>query len=254
MTGEVTELRHAQRILVVEDDAKLCRLITGALERYGFRPLVIRDFARVRDEFVELKPDLVILDINLPYYDGFFWCRQIRAVSQVPVIFLSARTGDTDQVFAMENGGDDYVTKPFSLEVLVAKVRSVLRRVYGEYAAGGAGQGAGAGPGAGQLLSVGGLVLDGSRGEVVFGGRRVPLSRTEFRLLHRLASQPGQIVPREDLLEELWDDITFVDDNTLTVNVSRVRRKLAELGFPGGIATRRGHGYLLALAEDGEPS
>jgi len=235
---------------VFDDVQRRCGLIADALARYGFTPLTVGDFSRVKDEFVKLGPDLVILDINLPYYDGFFWCRQIRTVSQVPVIFLSARTGDTDQVFAMENGGDDYVTKPFSVEVLIAKIRSVLRRVYGEYAGSMSRErGHAGGP-----LSVGRLSLDEARDEVMCDERRVGLTRTEFRLLSLLARNAGRIVPRETLLEELWDDVTFVDDNTLTVNVSRVRRKLAEVGFAGAIVTRRGHGYLLeVLSEGGGP-
>ncbi len=233
------------RILIVEDDAKLRKMIADGLRRYGLAPLAVLDFARVRDEFLAQKPDLVILDVNLPYYDGFFWCRQIRAVSRVPIVFLSARAGDVDQVFAMENGGDDYVTKPFSLEVLIAKVRSVLRRVYGEYAAG---------PGGHARIEAGGLVLDEERSEAVHGDRRTELSRTELRLLALLVRQAGHIVSRETLLEELWDDVSFVDDNTLTVNVSRVRRKLEDLGFAGGIVTKRGQGYMLELPAVGRPS
>jgi len=122
------------RILIVEDDFKLRESIGNGLRRYGFTPRMVTDFSRVKDAFREFEPDLVLLDVNLPDFDGFYWCRRIRSVSKVPIVFLSARTGDMDQVFAMENGGDDYITKPFSLEVLIAKVRGVLRRVYGEYA------------------------------------------------------------------------------------------------------------------------
>ncbi|HEY3314366.1 MAG TPA: response regulator transcription factor, partial [Bacillota bacterium] len=170
---------------------------------------------------------------------GFYWCRQIRTVSKVPVVFLSARTGDMDQVLAMENGGDDYVTKPFSLEVLIAKIRSLLRRVYGEYA--------GAVPS--RLRTVGPLLLDEDRGQIACGERRTDLSHTEFRLLDLLARQAGRVVGREELLAALWDDVSFVDDNTLNVNVARVRRKLEEVGFPGGIATKRGQGYRLEVGD-----
>jgi DNA-binding response OmpR family regulator len=225
------------RIMIVEDDAKLQELIAGHLRRYGHETVVAADFANVRDEFARLHPDLVLLDVNLPYYDGFYWCRQIRAVSMVPIIYLSARTSEMDQVYAMENGGDDYVTKPFSLEVLTAKVNSVLRRVQGEYAA------------APMLRSAGGLTLDEQRSEVICHERRAELTPTEFRLLSLLMQNTGNIVARETLLEQLWDDMSFVDDNTLTVNVSRVRRKLAEVGYAGSIATRRGQGYLLEVSE-----
>ncbi len=229
------------RILIVEDDQKLRKMIEGGLRRYGLTPIAVADFSRVRDEFVAAEPDLVLLDVNLPYYDGFFWCRQIRAVSKVPVVFLSCRTGDTDQVFAMENGADDYVTKPFSLEVLIAKIRSVLRRTSGEYAAGGAG-------GPAHRIEVSGLTLDEDRGVIFYQGRRADVSPTETRLLSILLRSAGRIVPRDTLLEQLWDDVSFVDDNTLTVNVSRVRRKLEDLGFGGAIITRRGQGYLIEPA------
>ncbi|MGE5559676.1 MAG: response regulator transcription factor [Chloroflexota bacterium] len=242
------------RILIVEDDEKLRDIIANHLRRYGHEPQAVADFAQVRDEFLRLSPDLVLLDVNLPYYDGFYWCRQIRAVSQVPIIFLSARTGDMDQVFAMENGGDDYVTKPFSLEVLTAKIGSVLRRVRGELAPGA--QPAQAGtvpPGSAPAathpqLSVGGLTLDDQRCQAIYGDQRVELSLTEFRLLSLLMRSAGSIVTRETLLEQLWDDVSFVDDNTLNVNVARVRRRLEQIGFAGGIVTRRGQGYMLETA------
>lgn len=223
------------RILIVEDDFKLRESIGNGLRRYGFTPRMVTDFSRVKDAFREFEPDLVLLDVNLPDFDGFYWCRRIRSVSKVPIVFLSARTGDMDQVFAMENGGDDYITKPFSLEVLIAKVRGVLRRVYGEYA----------GPPHLRLRAVGDLTLDESRSEVSCRDRRVEFTQTEFRLLGLLVQSAERIITREALLEQLWDDVSFVDDNTLTVNVSRVRRKLEELGAGATIVTKRGRGYLL---------
>lgn len=228
------------RVLIVEDDAKLRDLIANHLQRYGHEPLTVADFARVKDEYLRLQPDLVLLDVNLPYFDGFYWCRQIRAVSKVPIIFVSARTGEMDQVFAMENGGDDYVTKPFSLEVLTAKIHSVLRRVNGELAP----AAPVARPG---IISAGGLTLDERRYEAVYAGSHIELSLTEFRLLTLLAQNAGSIVSRETLLEELWDDVSFVDDNTLNVNVARVRRRLEQIGFGGSIVTKRGQGYLLEV-------
>lgn len=220
------------RILIVEDDEQIASIIQSELTRYGYEAHRVVDFAEVKLEFLRLQPDLVIMDINLPLYDGFYWCRQIRVVSTVPIIFLSARTGEMDQVFAIENGGDDYITKPFSLEVLRAKVGGVLRRVYGEYA--------------GQsernplLWEVGGVIFDEERNTVSLGERQVELSLTEFRLVKCLAKKAGRIVAREELLSALWDDINFVDDNTLTVNVARVRRRLEDIGLVAAIALAAG--------------
>ncbi len=229
------------RILLVEDDDKLRSLIEGNLAKYGFTPLVVKDFGNVKQEVVSLSPDLVLLDVNLPQYDGFYWCRQIRSFSTVPIIFLSARAGEMDQIMAMENGGDDYVTKPFSLDVLVAKVRSVLRRVYGEYAVPAQGGG---------VWHVAGLTLNEGRLEVHYQEQLLELSPTEFRLLSMLARRAGRVVKRHELLEGLWDNIEFVDENTLNVNIARVRRKLEELGYAGEIITKRGEGYLLSWKDN----
>ncbi|MGE5654417.1 MAG: response regulator transcription factor, partial [Bacillota bacterium] len=226
-------IEQAYRILLVEDDPKIAAILADELQRYGYTILQARDFQRVRDEFVAARPDLVLLDINLPRFDGFYWCRQIRSLSNVPIIFVSARAGDLDQVRALENGGDDYITKPFNLELVLAKVRSALRRTYGEYAL----------ARDSEVIQVGDLLLNKSRNRVSRNGVEVELTPKEFRLLCCLAERPGVIVDRENLLEALWDDLDFVDDNTLTVNVTRVRRRMAELGLPDAIETTRGQGY-----------
>lgn len=226
------------RIMLVEDDQKIAGILAAELGRYGYDVVVTRDFSRVKEEFLAARPHLVLLDINLPRFDGYYWCRQIRTVSKVPILFLSARSGDMDQVRALENGGDDYITKPFNLELALAKVRSALRRAYGEYALGGEST----------LLQVGDLLLNQSANRVACGGAEIELAPKEFRLLWTLARRAGEIVGREELLEALWDDMDFVDDNTLTVNVARLRRRLAELGLPPDlIETKRGQGYRLAL-------
>lgn len=220
--------------MLVEDDDKIASILKEELERYRYTVVIARDYDRIKEEFLALQPDLVLLDINLPLFDGYYWCRQIRTVSKVPIVFISARSGDVDQVRALESGGDDYVTKPFSLELVVAKVRSILRRTYGEYASG-------KDP---DLAVAGDLVLNRSNNRVSRGGKSIELSPKEFKLLWCLVQRSGEIVSREDLLETLWDDVDFVDDNTLTVNVSRVRRRLEELGLaPDIIQTKRGQGY-----------
>lgn len=225
------------RIMMVEDDAKIGAILADELRRYGYQVIETGGDANVKEAFLAHRPHLVLLDINLPRYDGFYWCRQLRAVSKVPIIFISARADDLDQVRALEHGGDDYITKPFNLELVLAKVRSSLRRAYGEYALGRDDE----------LVHVGNLVLNRSNNEVSYKGRCVELTPREFRLLLCLAERAGQIVTRAELLEALWDDVEFVDDNTLTVNVTRVRRRLAELGLGDVIETKRGQGYKLNL-------
>ncbi|CAI6021076.1 response regulator transcription factor [Cohnella sp. JJ-181] len=226
------------RIMIVEDDEKIGALLQDYIGRYGFDARVARDFRDLAAEFEALQPHLVLLDINLPYFDGYYWCRQIRKRSNVPIIFLSARSGEMDQVMAIENGGDDYVAKPIPLDLLMAKIKSALRRAYGEYAAGQA-------QSESDTAAAGGLALHVGRSELAWGGARVPLSKNERQLAHALIRRYGRIVSREELLEALWDDVQFVDDNTLTVNVTRLRKKLEELGLKDAIDTVRGQGYRL---------
>lgn len=227
------------RIMVVEDDQKLASILSEELERFGYEVVQAVDPGRVKEEFVTYKPDLVLLDINLPRYDGFYWCRQIRTISKVPIIFISARDSDFDQVRALENGGDDYITKPFNLELAIAKIQSLIRRTYGEYALG---------PEA-DVIWAGELWLRRSDNRASYRDREVELTPKEARLLSCLMERHGQIVAREELLEALWDDVEFVDDNTLTVNVARLRRRLADLGLEEAIETKRGQGYRLFVGE-----
>ena len=228
------------RILIVEDEPKLADIIATHLARYGYEVVKARRFDDLKNEFLNVDPELVLLDINLPWFDGFYWCRQIRTVSTVPVIFITARGGEMDQVMAIENGGDDYIVKPFSLEVVTAKVKGVLRRAYGEYAANSTTDGE-------HVSNHGGLSWDSHRLQAEFGGHRTELSRNEGLLLEVLIRAQGRVVRREALLEALWDDAEFVDDNTLTVNVTRLRRKLTELGLDDAVRTVRGEGYKLLV-------
>ncbi|WP_127531766.1 response regulator transcription factor [Paenibacillus kobensis] len=226
------------RIMIIEDDDKIASILQQYIERYGYEVVRATRFRELKQEFADTKPDLVLLDINLPHFDGFYWCRQIRTVSNVPIIFLSARVGDMDQVMAIENGGDDYMTKPFHLDVVMAKIKSALRRAYGEYAAPTSST---------DELMANGLTLDRARNIVEWNGIQADLSRNECLLLGSLLAKAGRIVSRDDLLEALWDNVHFVDDNTLNVNVTRVRKKLEELGLPKAIETVRGQGYRLNL-------
>lgn len=224
-----------EKILIVEDDGKIAELLQSYLERYGYQGKVVTKFDQVLVDFEQFQPHLVLLDINLPTYDGYFWCRQIRTISTCPIIFISARSGDMDQVMALENGGDDYITKPFHYEVVMAKIRSHLRRVYGEYAP----------KLAERLVELDGLILYPERLEVSLNGVSTILTKKEAELLEMFLIGYPKIMSRNKILEKLWDDMSFVDDNTISVNMTRLRKKLAELGVEGAIDTVRGAGYRL---------
>lgn len=225
------------RILIVEDDPLIAGSVRDHLTQYGYAPTCAEDFRRVEQEFLQLQPHLVLLDVNLPYQDGFHICRTLRRHSAVPILFLSARSGQMEQVMGMESGGDDYITKPFHLDILLAKIRAMLRRTYGEYAE--------AAPAQRAILQAGQLQLDLTAAEMRWQGGGQPLTRNELKLLNLLMERAGRVVSREDCLEALWDDSSFVDDNTLTVNVTRLRAKLDAWGLKEAVETKRGLGYQL---------
>lgn len=226
-----------KKIMIVEDDEKIANYLQTCIEKYNYQVTVQKNFDDVLTTFNSAMPDLVILDINLPQYDGFYWCRQIRKTSICPVLFLSARTGEMDQVMALENGGDDYITKPFHPDVVIAKIRSHLRRAYGEYAL----------SGKEREVSISGLVLFPERFEVRFGGETIHVTQKESAIIEALIERYPRVKSRQDLLEKLWDDETYVDENTLNVNVTRVRKKLQHLGLNDVIETIRGSGYRLVV-------
>ena len=222
-------------IMVIEDDKKISQLIKNSLERYGYKVLLVEDFSNIKGEFIKNNPELVLMDINLPLYDGFYWCRDIRTISNVPIIFISARDTDMDQVMAIENGGDDYITKPFSYDVLLAKIKGVIRRVYGSYSENSGNE----------VYEVNGLFIYINQNIVEYHGEKIELSKKEFILLYSLLKNVNKIVSRETLLEVLWNDIDFVDDNTLSVNMTRLRKRLEEIGINDTIETKRGQGYRM---------
>ncbi|TXK71897.1 response regulator transcription factor [Paenibacillus sp. N3.4] len=227
-----------QTIMIVEDDPKIAELIQSYISKYGYTVTLVADFDHVMDEFHKHRPDLVLLDINLPRYDGYYWCRQIRTQSICPVIFISARIGEMDQVMALENGGDDFITKPFHSEIVLAKIRSHLRRAYGEYAVK-VGE---------RILEKDGLKLYPERLELLFGTKVVSLTKKEADIIESLIERYPRVSGREDLLEKLWDDQAYVDENTLNVNMTRVRKKFLELGIDNAIETVRGAGYRLNVS------
>ena len=225
------------RILIVEDDPKIRSLVARELAKWGFEVQAVEAFDAVLEEFQRARPHLVLMDVNLPSRDGFYWCGKIREVSTAPVLFLSSRDSSMDVVMAVSQGGDDYITKPFSMDVLVAKVNALLRRAYAYR------------EGAPDTLERGGAVLDLSAGTLTFGGAAAELTRNEQRILGMLLRADGAIVSRERLMRELWQDEAFIDDNTLTVNVNRLRKKLGDLGLHDYIRTAKNQGYQVKVGD-----
>lgn len=221
----------AFKICMIEDDSDLAGLVKEYLERYDFEVSICEDFKNI-DKFVDGHgPDLILLDINIPYFDGFYWCNEIRKITRVPIIFTSARTEDYDQVRAIMSGGDDYITKPFSYDLLLAKVNSQLRRAYGEYA----------------NKETGSTCGDCSFNKLRFilkcKNKQIDLPKNEAILIGILFDSYPNVVSREKILSEIWDSEMFVEENTLNVTISRVRKKLKELESDLKVITVRGMGY-----------
>ena len=220
------------RIFIVEDDAAIAGVMRRHLEGWGYTVGCAERFDDVLAEFAAFDPHLVLLDVSLPFFNGYHWCGQIRQVSQVPVIFVTSAADNVNIVMAMQMGGDDLLAKPFDLQVLSAKVQALLRRAY-DFG------------GPGRLLSCGGAVLNVSDGTLAVGGERVELTKNEFKILQLLLEHKGEIVSREALMTRLWESDSFVDENTLSVNVNRLRKKLDAAGLGDFIRTRKGAGYLV---------
>ncbi|EGL18015.1 MULTISPECIES: response regulator transcription factor [unclassified Paenibacillus] len=229
------------KIFIVEDDPKIAGLLRSYLVKYGYEVGEAEDFGRVLDAFLASGAHLILLDVNLPSYDGFYWCRQIRAHSVCPILFISARDSQMDQVMALENGADDYITKPYDMEIVLAKIRSHLRRAYGSYAQ----------TQEERTVQFGSLVLYPERYVVSVDGRSAELTQKESVLLEALMEKQGRVVGRERLLDLMWEDQHFIDDNTLNVYITRVRKKLKELGCPQAVETVRGAGYRFGAAPPG---
>lgn len=218
--------------MIVEDESVIRQLIGEELTKWKFDVFASTDFNEVFADFERETPQLVLLDINLPVYDGYYWCQKIREVSKVPIIFISSRNTNMDQIMAMNMGADDYITKPFEVDVLVAKINALLRRSY-NYAEGG------------ETMTHNGITLNLDNSSMEIGEEVIDLSKNEYRLLYILMKQHGKILSREKLLRALWDDERFVDDNTLTVNINRLRRKIEQAGIHEYIQTKVGQGYIV---------
>ncbi|HEM3702905.1 TPA: response regulator transcription factor [Streptococcus suis] len=226
-----------QKIFLVEDDRTISQLVAKNLINWGYQVQEVKDFQTVLDQIRDFQPHLILLDIGLPFFNGYYWCQEIRKTSRVPIMFLSSHDQPMDIVMAINMGADDYVTKPFEMTVLLAKIQGLLRRTYdfvGEQS----------------LLWFEEASLDLKTMQVSYGKAVEELTRNEFQILRVLFEHGKEVVSREELMRELWNSDIFVDDNTLSVNIARLRKKLAELGLPDLIATKKGVGYGLVWTHE----
>ncbi|HEL2219334.1 TPA: response regulator transcription factor [Streptococcus suis] len=226
-----------QKILLIEDDKTISQLVAKNLINWGYQVQEVRDFQMVLEQMEEFQPHLILLDIGLPFFNGYYWCQEIRKTSRVPIMFLSSHDQPMDIVMAINMGADDYVTKPFEMPVLLAKIQGLLRRTYdfvGEQS----------------VLWFEEICLDLKTMQVSYEEAVEELTRNEFQILRVLFEHGKEVVSREELMRELWNSDIFVDDNTLSVNIARLRKKLAELGLPDLIMTKKGVGYGLVWTHE----
>lgn len=220
------------RIMIVEDDQVIARAIKKHLESWDFEVYCAEDFQKILSEFAEFQPELILLDISLPFYNGFYWCTEIRKLSKVPIIFLSSTTDNMSIIMAMNMGGDDFIEKPFDLHVLTAKIQALFRRAYSFQ-------------GKVDMIEHKGVILNLGDAALYYQGDKVELTKNEFRILQTLMEQANKAVSRSDIMTKLWESDRYIDDNTLTVNVTRLRRKLEDAGLTDFIKTKKGIGYMV---------
>lgn len=224
--------RNMYRIFIVEDDQSIAEIMERQIRMWGYDVRCAENFGNIMAEFTAWEPNLVLLDIMLPFFNGYHWCSEIRKVSRVPIIFLSSASDNMNIVMAMNMGGDDFIAKPFDLNVLTAKIQALLRRTYdfGEPSKG---------------VEYRGAVLNTADASLTYRGERIELTKNEYRILQALFEKAGSVVSRDTLMQKLWETDCFVDENTLTVNVTRLRKKLEASGLYDFIVTRKGLGYLI---------
>lgn len=220
------------KILIVEDDETIAGGLNNHLEKWNYQAECMTDFKDVMGKFVDFEPQLVLLDIVLPFFNGFHWCQEIRKISKVPIIFLSSANDNMNIVMAMNMGGDEFIEKPFDLNVVTAKVQAVLRRTY-EFR------------GTADIMEWNGAILNLADATVLYQDQKQELTKNEFKILQMLLENTGKIVSRESIMTRLWDSNEFIDDNTLTVNVARLRKKMEQIGLGGKIITKKGIGYMV---------
>lgn len=220
------------KILIVEDDLIIAKTIKNHIESWGFEAESITNFKDVLSTFISYDPQLVLLDISLPFFNGYHWCSEIRKVSKVPIIFISSSSDNMNIVMAINMGGDDFISKPFDLNVLTAKVQALLRRTY-DFA------------GQSNLIEHKGAILNTSDSTLTYDGKKIELSKNDNKILQTLLENKGKTVSRDVIMTRLWETDSYIDDNTLTVNITRLRKKLQDVGLHNFITTKKGIGYLV---------
>lgn len=221
-----------RKVFIVEDDEIIASQVAKHLEMWQMKPSIARNFQNIIAEFEHVKPEIVLMDLQLPAYNGFYWCSEIRKISQVPIVFLSSADDNMNIVMAINMGADDFVAKPFDLQVLTAKLQAILRRSYGESICV-------------HELEVKNVRLNLDDTSATVGENKLELTKNEYLILKTLMEQPGKVVSRECIMERLWGADEFVDDNTLTVNMTRIRKKMGAAGAENFITTKRGLGYIV---------
>ncbi len=221
------------KIFIVEDDLPLARNISEGISKWNYDSKTVDDFEKIIEEFISYEPDLVLMDINLPYYDGYHWCRKIRDISKTPIIFLSSRDSNMDIIMAVNMGGDDFVSKPFSMEILLVKIQALLRRTYSY------------GDEKGEIIEVDSAILNINDGTISYNNKSLELTKNEFKILQLLMKNRGKIISRSRIMRALWDEEYFISENTLTVNINRLRKSLEEIGIYNFIITKKSQGYLI---------
>lgn len=220
------------KILIVEDDSVIAQALASHLSKWNYDTRCIEDFKNIIEEFDQYEPQLVLLDIMLPFFNGFHWCQEIRKVSEVPIIFLSSANDNMNIVMAMNMGGDEFIEKPFDLNVVTAKVQAILRRSYSFQ-------------GTVNVMEYHGALLNLNDATLANGEQKLELTKNEFRILQMLLENAGKIVSRDSIITRLWESDEFIDDNTLTVNIVRLRKKLEQIGLEQMIRTKKGIGYMV---------
>ncbi len=220
------------KILIVEDDMVIAKVMANHLIKWDYEVKYIKDFRDIINEFIEFEPQLVLLDISLPFYNGYHWCSEIRKISKVPIIFVSSAADNMNVVMAMDIGGDDFIVKPFDLSVLVAKINALIRRTYSFQVQS-------------NLIEKNGVVLNLNDTCLIYKDEKIELTKNDFKIMQILMESSGEIVSRNNIMTRLWESDNFIDDNTLTVNVSRLRKRLEEVGIYDFIITKKGLGYMV---------
>lgn len=220
------------KIIIVEDDITIAKTIAEYLGRWDYDVKYIMDFKNITEQVIQFNPQLILLDVMLPYYNGFYWCSEIRKLSKVPIIFISSASDKMNIVMAMNMGGDDFIEKPFDLDVLTAKINALMRRTYSFQ-------------GQVHYIENNGVILNLSDTTISYDDKKIELTKNDYKIIQILMENPGKVVAREEIMQRLWENDNFVDDNTLTVNVNRLRKKLLEIGLDDFIITKKGIGYMV---------